>query len=560
MEFLTSLPFTTSVFLGWILSVCLHEFGHAMTAYWGGDHSVKEKGYLTLNPLAYTNPSTTLFFPLLILVMGGIPLPGAAVYINIGRLRNRAWRSLVSAAGPLMSALCALGFALILFLGLSEEQSLALNELVRFQGPILTHPTYQANWFWIVLGFLVWLQIWSLILNLLPVPPLDGFGIIEPWLPIQLRKRLQPIRRYGILIILGLLFFVDPVQELFVSVSFGLSSGLVPVSTLYLGSQLFGRYALFLAPIIIVGLILYQRLMPASTPQKDKSISLDPETALSVLDQLLEADPQQAQNWYQKSVVLSQLKRNSEALIAAAKATELDPTHLEAWVLQGELLNRSAEYKQALKILDKALEIDPSSTKGLYLRSSALYYLEHYQQSLETIGLYLDQVPNDANALYLKACCYSALNDLPPALQTLDLIIKHNNSNNPMHVNALILSSNLLNRAENYEQALTIVDQALAIDPTSSGAWFARSAALFYLKRYHDSLEATDHYLKLVPHDANAYYNQACSYCQLGDLVQAQQALDQALAIGDQALREQAATDPDLGPLSNRSESETSRG
>ncbi|MFQ3628339.1 MAG: site-2 protease family protein, partial [Cyanobacteriota bacterium] len=39
------------VFVVWIASVCLHEFGHALVAYWGGDRSVKEKGYLTLNPL-----------------------------------------------------------------------------------------------------------------------------------------------------------------------------------------------------------------------------------------------------------------------------------------------------------------------------------------------------------------------------------------------------------------------------------------------------------------------------------------------------------------------------
>jgi hypothetical protein len=40
---------------GWILSVCLHKFGYAIVAYWGSDTSVKDKGYLTLNLLKYTN-------------------------------------------------------------------------------------------------------------------------------------------------------------------------------------------------------------------------------------------------------------------------------------------------------------------------------------------------------------------------------------------------------------------------------------------------------------------------------------------------------------------------
>lgn len=76
------LPVAIFVCLGWIISVCLHEFGHAIVAYWGGDTSVKDKGYLTLNPLKYTDINLSLTLPLIFLLMGGIPLPGAAVYIN----------------------------------------------------------------------------------------------------------------------------------------------------------------------------------------------------------------------------------------------------------------------------------------------------------------------------------------------------------------------------------------------------------------------------------------------------------------------------------------------
>ncbi len=87
------------VCLGWVLSLCLHEFGHAITAYWGGDTSVKDKGYLTLNPFKYTDPGLSLFMPLLFLLLGGFALPGGAVYIDNSKLRNRWWNSAVSAAG-----------------------------------------------------------------------------------------------------------------------------------------------------------------------------------------------------------------------------------------------------------------------------------------------------------------------------------------------------------------------------------------------------------------------------------------------------------------------------
>lgn len=56
----------------WIFSVCVHEFGHAWAAYCGGDHTVREKGYLTLNPLNYTHPVYSIVLPALFMIMGEI--------------------------------------------------------------------------------------------------------------------------------------------------------------------------------------------------------------------------------------------------------------------------------------------------------------------------------------------------------------------------------------------------------------------------------------------------------------------------------------------------------
>lgn len=51
------------VLIGWIFSLCLHEFSHAVIAYRGGDHSVREKGYLSFNPLRYINPQMSIIMP-----------------------------------------------------------------------------------------------------------------------------------------------------------------------------------------------------------------------------------------------------------------------------------------------------------------------------------------------------------------------------------------------------------------------------------------------------------------------------------------------------------------
>src|SRR5437667_67761 len=84
-------------------AVCIHEFGHAWAAYRGGDYTVRDKGYLTLNPLHYTHPVYSLLMPVVFMMLGSIGLPGGAVYIERHLLKSRAWDTWVSLAGPAMN-------------------------------------------------------------------------------------------------------------------------------------------------------------------------------------------------------------------------------------------------------------------------------------------------------------------------------------------------------------------------------------------------------------------------------------------------------------------------
>jgi Zn-dependent protease len=155
----------------WIFSVCLHEFGHAIVAYHGGDTSVREKGYLTFNPLKYTHPVYSLLMPVLFMMLGGIGLPGGAVYIERDRLRSREWETAVSLAGPAMNVLWVLVLCL----------------------PFWMHwiPAESRSVLAISLAFLIRLEISAVLFNLLPVPPLDGFQAISPWLPEETRSRMM---------------------------------------------------------------------------------------------------------------------------------------------------------------------------------------------------------------------------------------------------------------------------------------------------------------------------------------------------------------------------------
>ncbi len=183
------------VIVGWVFGVCLHEFGHAATAYLGGDTSEGTISYLSFNPLKYLHPVLSVLLPVLFIVLGGLPLPGGAVYLRRDLVRSRGWQSAISLAGPAMSLLFGLVLALpFLFAGDAFYIHLALVN---------------------ALALLIFLQIGSVLFNLLPIPPLDGFGVISPWLPRDVRQMAAVFFNYGILLIFVLFYAIPQLSELF---------------------------------------------------------------------------------------------------------------------------------------------------------------------------------------------------------------------------------------------------------------------------------------------------------------------------------------------------------
>jgi Zn-dependent protease len=190
----------------WVFSVCLHEFGHAWVAYRGGDYTVAEKGYLTMNPLRYTDPIFSILMPVVFMALGGIGLPGGAVYIDRSLLRSREWSTAVSLAGP------ATNIILILILGLAFKTGLIPPD----SSKVLT----------ISMAFLMQLQVSALLLNLLPVPPLDGFQALAPWMRPDTRERLYSLSNVGLFILFLALWRVEPLNHAFWNVVYWVCDGL----------------------------------------------------------------------------------------------------------------------------------------------------------------------------------------------------------------------------------------------------------------------------------------------------------------------------------------------
>ncbi|MFI6446569.1 site-2 protease family protein [Kitasatospora sp. NPDC050543] len=216
------------VVAGWMVSLCLHEYAHARTALHGGDISIGAKGYLTLNPFKYANALLSFVLPVVFIIMGGIGLPGGAVYIERHRIRGRLKHSLISAAGPLVNVACA---ALLLI-------PVGAGWLDDAPGTAQIGP-YEVTVLPAALAFLGLLQVSASLLNLLPVPGLDGYGIVEPWLSLKARRAVEPFAPYGLLAVFILLWqsqigswFFNLVYD--ITGAFGVSEG-----DIWIGQHLF---------------------------------------------------------------------------------------------------------------------------------------------------------------------------------------------------------------------------------------------------------------------------------------------------------------------------------
>jgi Zn-dependent protease len=140
--------------------------------------------------------------PLVFLFLGGIGLPGGAVYINESLLRSKQWRTAVSLAGPAMNVLLVQLLCLPFWFGFVD-----------------------AN-FAPALAFLCQLQISAVIFNLLPVPPLDGFRALSPWLPADLRERLIASSNIFLWVLFIVMWNVKPANHAFWNLVNGISLSL----------------------------------------------------------------------------------------------------------------------------------------------------------------------------------------------------------------------------------------------------------------------------------------------------------------------------------------------
>lgn len=195
---LANIGHTLSVwFLPVILAITFHEAAHGWVAERFGDDTARQLGRVTFNPIKHVDPFGTLMLPGLLLLLQAPFLFGYAkpVPVDFRRLKNpkrdMIW---VALAGPAVNIALALASAL------------ALRAAVYL-------PTEIAAWVGQNLVNSIIINIVLAVFNMLPLPPLDGGRVVTGLLPQPYAWRFAQIERYGLLILIGLLFLVPFAAE-----------------------------------------------------------------------------------------------------------------------------------------------------------------------------------------------------------------------------------------------------------------------------------------------------------------------------------------------------------
>lgn len=174
-----------------LLGLSVHEYAHARAARAQGDYTAEDLGRLTLNPLAHIDLFGTIIVPLMLLISSGGRVGfgwARPVPVNAFNFKNpRKGVILVSLAGPASNIALATVAAIVF----------------RLSEPLLAGGMGAA--FIFILETIIFLNLYLAFFNLIPIPPLDGSGVLSALLPLEYARKYESMSRYGIFVLIGLI-------------------------------------------------------------------------------------------------------------------------------------------------------------------------------------------------------------------------------------------------------------------------------------------------------------------------------------------------------------------
>lgn len=186
---LTNFRYAVYFLIGLMIGVVLHEYMHGRVADYFGDHTARNSGRLTLNPVKHVDPFGSVILPLMLILIRA-PVFGYAkpVPVNPYFMRHRRDMVFTALAGPVTNFTVAAAFVGI--------------------GAVLKASGVHGTQFNILIFSIVQINVVLGVFNLIPIPPLDGSHVVEYFLSNEARLQYEKIAGFGFVFVFLFIFFV----------------------------------------------------------------------------------------------------------------------------------------------------------------------------------------------------------------------------------------------------------------------------------------------------------------------------------------------------------------
>ncbi|MEZ4979070.1 MAG: tetratricopeptide repeat protein [Chitinophagales bacterium] len=265
---------------------------------------------------------------------------------------------------------------------------------------------------------------------------------------------------------------------------------------------------------------------PAENTEKNDLIQ---DQALSYLDSMIQANPRNADLYYDRSLYLSQHNNLPKAVSDIYSALQLDSAKVEYYYLGADLFVEMGEGSKAVALISKAINNFPKNEE-LYLRAVEYnYYMKSYESALNFCNDLLELNAYNADAYFLKGMIYKELKQENKAISSFQTCVEVD----PSFYNAYMQLGLIYSKNKN-DQAIQYFENASKLADNQREALYAIAYHFQSKKEFSKAIKEYKNMLSIDPKDHEVFYNIGYCYIDLDSLDKAYKHFDMALKLQPQ--------------------------